>query len=81
MFTRPYKKKDNAHVEQKNWPHVRQLLGYDRVEKSERVAVINDRYKNSFSLYANYFCSTRKLKEKQRVNLKHIKKDYPAQIP
>lgn len=59
----------------------RQLLGYDRVEKPELVAAINDRYKNAFSLYANYFCSSRKLKEKQRVNLKQIKKDYPAQTP
>ena len=27
---RPYKKDDNAHVEQKNWTHVRKLLGWDR---------------------------------------------------
>ena len=30
--SRPYKKDDNAHVEQKNWTHVRQLLGYGRIE-------------------------------------------------
>ena len=30
---RPYKKNDNAHVEQKNWTHVRQLLGYDRLDQ------------------------------------------------
>jgi hypothetical protein len=30
--SRPYKKNDNAHVEQKNWSHVRQLFGYDRFE-------------------------------------------------
>ena len=30
QFTRgrPYKKDDNAHIEQKNWTHVRKLLGY-----------------------------------------------------
>jgi integrase-like protein len=27
---RPYKKDDHAHVEQKNWTHVRKLLGWDR---------------------------------------------------
>ena len=29
QFTRgrPYKKDDNAHIEQKNWTHVRKLLG------------------------------------------------------
>lgn len=34
LFTRslPYKKNDNAHVEQKNWTHVRNLFGYDRLD-------------------------------------------------
>jgi len=27
---RPYKKDDNAHIEQKNWTHVRKLLGWER---------------------------------------------------
>ena len=30
--SRPYKKNDQAHVEQKNWSIVRQLVGYDRYE-------------------------------------------------
>jgi hypothetical protein len=79
--SRPYKKNDNAHVEQKNWTHVRQLLGYERFDKPELVAVINDFYKNAFSLYTNYFCPTLKLKEKQRINSKYIKKYYPPQTP
>ena len=79
--SRPYKKNDNAHVEQKNWTHVRQLLGYDRFDKPELVALINDLYKNTFSLYANFFCPTLKLKEKQRVNSKYIKTYYPPQTP
>lgn len=33
--SRPYRKNDNAFVEQKNWTHVRQLLGYDRFDKKE----------------------------------------------
>ena len=79
--SRPYKKNDNAHVEQKNWTHVRQLLGYDRFDKPELVDLINDLYKNAFSLYSNYFCPTLKLKEKQRVNSKYIKKYYPPKTP
>jgi hypothetical protein len=79
--SRPYKKNDNAHVEQKNWTHVRQLLGYERFDKPELVAVINDFYKNAFSLYTNYFCPTLKLKEKQRINSQYIKKYYPPQTP
>jgi hypothetical protein len=30
--SRPYKKDDNAHVEQKNWTHVRKLLGWQRYD-------------------------------------------------
>ena len=68
-------------MEQKNWTHVRQLLGYDRFDKPELVALINDLYKNAFSLYANYFCPTLKLKEKLRVNSKYVKKYYPPKTP
>ena len=34
QFTRgrPYKKDDKAHIEQKNWTHVRRLLGYERYD-------------------------------------------------
>jgi len=34
QFTRgrPYKKDDNAHIEQKNWTHVRKLVGYLRYD-------------------------------------------------
>ncbi len=71
--SRPYKKNDNAHVEQKNWTHVRQLLGYDRFDKPELVALINNLYK-TWSLFQNHFCPTRKLKEKIKINSKYIKK-------
>lgn len=42
--SRPYHKDDNAHVEQKNWTHVRQLFGYDRIDKKERVSLMNGVY-------------------------------------
>src|SRR5437867_12653826 len=34
QFTRgrPYKKDDNAHIEQKNWTHVRKRFGYLRLD-------------------------------------------------
>jgi hypothetical protein len=46
QFTRgrPYKKDDNAHIEQKNWTHVRKILGYVRYDTPEAVAAINDVY-------------------------------------
>lgn len=33
--SRPYKKNDQAHVEQKNFTHVHQLLGYERYDEIE----------------------------------------------
>jgi hypothetical protein len=83
LFTRsrPYRKNDNAFVEQKNWTHVRQLLGYERFDDKDLVPMINDLYKNEWSLFTNYFCPTLKLKEKQKVNSKYIKKYEPPQTP
>ena len=79
--SRPYRKNDNAFVEQKNWTHVRQLLGYDRFDNSELVPIINDLYMNEWTLFNNYFCPTLKLKEKQRINSRYIKKYEPPQTP
>lgn len=72
--SRPYKKNDNAHVEQKNWSHVRQLLGYDRFDKPQLVDLLNDLYKNECSPYNNYFCPSMKLLSKKRINSKYVKK-------
>jgi transposase InsO family protein len=38
---RPYKKNDNAHIEQKNWTHVRKLIGWGRYETAEALAAMN----------------------------------------
>lgn len=72
--SRPYRKNDNAHVEQKNWSHVRQLFGYDRLEDQQLVELMNDVYANEWSQYQNHFCPSMKLVEKHRVNSKYIKK-------
>lgn len=76
IFTRsrPYQKNDNAFVEQKNWTHVRQLLGYDRFDNPELVPLTNNLYKTEWSLFTNFFCPTLKLKEKQRLNSRYIRK-------
>jgi hypothetical protein len=52
---RPYKKDDNAHVEQKNWTHVRKLLGWERYDRHEAVAAINDLYGQELRLWLNLF--------------------------
>lgn len=79
--SRPYHSNDNAHVEQKNWSCVRQLLGYDRLDKQEMVGLINDLYANEFSLLTNFFMPSMKLMEKKRVGAKIIKKHSDAQTP
>jgi hypothetical protein len=72
--SRPYRKNDNAHVEQKNWTHVRHLFGYDRFEKPILVKLMNDLYSNEWSLYQNHFCPTMKLVEKKRINSRSYKR-------
>lgn len=71
--SRPYRKNDNAHVEQKNWTHVRQLFGYDRFEDKRLVGLMNDLYRNEWSLLQNYFVPTMKLKTKMKENSKYKK--------
>ncbi len=72
--SRPYKKNDNAHVEQKNWTHVRHLFGYGRFDDSRLVDMMNDLYQNEWSLYQNHFMPTQKLLEKIKVNSKYKRK-------
>ncbi len=79
--SRPYKKNDNAHVEQKNWSHVRQLLGYDRLDNPKLVELINNLYTNEWSQYQNHFCPTLKLIEKKRINSKYKKKYESPKTP
>ncbi len=69
QFTRgrPYKKDDNAHVEQKNWTHVRKLLGWDRYDSLAALAAIHDLYRNELRLMMNLFQPSVKLLRKVRV--------------
>jgi hypothetical protein len=72
--SRPYHKNDNAHVEQKNWTHVRQLLEYDRFDNPILVGLINDLYENEWRLYQNHFIPTMKCIEKVKINSKYRKR-------
>ena len=75
--SRPYKKDDNAHIEQKNWTHVRQLLGYLRYDTQQVIDAINDLYKNELRIFQNYFQPSVKLIKKVRTGSK-VKKIYDA---
>jgi transposase InsO family protein len=74
---RPYKKDDNAHIEQKNWTHVRKLLGWDRYDTHEAVAAINDLYGQELRLWLNLFLPSVKLLKKVRVGSK-VRRVYDA---
>lgn len=79
--SRPYKKNDNAHVEQKNWTHVRQLFGYDRIDKQASIALMNDLYKNEWSALQNFFLPNMKLKTKTRINSRYKRTYYSPETP
>ena len=72
--SRPYHKDDNAHVEQKNWTHVRQWLGYQRLENPDVIPLMNDLYATEWRWFHNFFCPSVKLIEKKVVASKTIKK-------
>ena len=67
---RPYKKDDNAHIEQKNWTHVRKLLGWDRYDTPTAVESINHLYRNELRLWLNLYLPSVKLLKKVRVGSK-----------
>src|SRR5205807_1135636 len=64
--SRPYKKDDNAHVEQKNWTHIRQCFGYERHDNPEVVEPINALVKGAYGQLLNYFHASLKLERKER---------------
>jgi transposase InsO family protein len=81
--SRPYRKNDQAHVEQKNWTAIRQLVGYQRMDTQEQLELLNDLYANEWRLYLNFFQPTMKVKEttKDQATGKKTKRYYPAQTP
>jgi hypothetical protein len=77
QFTRgrPYKKDDNAHIEQKNWTHVRKILGYLRYDSPMALEAINDLYQKELRWMMNLFQPSVKLVRKTRVGSK-LKRTY-----
>jgi transposase InsO family protein len=65
--SRAYKKNDNAHIEQKNWTHVRKIFGWDRYDTAEQCAAMNAVYRGDLLQMMNLFQPCVKLVEKVRV--------------
>lgn len=75
--SRPYKKNDNAWVEQRNWTQVRKQVGYRRMDSQAELEVLRELYEK-LALYKNFFQPTMKLVEKIREGGKiHRKYDTP----
>lgn len=81
QFTRgrPYKKDDNAHIEQKNWTHVRKLMGWVRYDSEQVVAAMNRLYRGDLRLLQNLFLPSVKLVRKERVGSR-VRRRYEAPL-
>jgi len=69
--SRPYRKNDQAWVEQKNGAVVRHTVGYRRYEGLEAAAALADLYR-SLRLFVNFFQPSFKLAEKSRDGAKVV---------
>src|SRR3990172_7892722 len=80
---RAYHKNDNAHIENKNWTHIRQMLGYHRFDNPKLTELLNELYTSEWNDYFNFFIPSVKLVNKTRVGSKikkvHDKPKTPVQ--
>jgi len=79
--SRPYRKNDNAHIEQKNYTQVRQWFGYERYDHPEVWPLVNTLCKGALNQLLNYFLPTLKLKTKERVGSRVVRHYGPAVTP
>ena len=77
---RPYHKNDTARVEQKNYTHVRLLLGYGRIEDQQVIPLINGLYR-TWEYFNNFFSPSLKLVEKTKVGSRYLKTYDTPQTP
>jgi len=71
---------DGAHVEQKNWTHVRELVGYLRYDTASELATLNKIWELD-RVFTNYLLPQQKLVFKQRNGAKVTKKYDTATTP
>jgi hypothetical protein len=79
--SRPYHKNDNAHVEQKNYTHVRAVFGYDRIERKDLINLMNEIYRDYWNPLHNFFLPSMKLKEKERNGARITKRYEDPKTP
>lgn len=77
--SRPYHKNDNARVEQKNRTHVREFVGYGRLEGEQSAKRLNDLYTKEWTWFRNFFCPVMKhLRTEVKGSRKRRIYDQPA---
>jgi transposase InsO family protein len=77
---RPYRKNDQAYVEQKNWSVLRRIIGYDRYSTRaafEALTAVHELLRP----HVNFFQPIRKLLSKERLGARVVKRYGPAQTP
>ena len=77
---RPGNKNDGSHVEQKNWTHVRSLVGYLRFDTPAELKILNEIWDLDRN-FTNLLCTQQKLISRERVGAKVIKRHDSAQTP
>ena len=77
---RPGNKNDGCHVEQKNWTHVRSLVGYLRYDTPAELELLNKIWDLDWR-FTNLLCTQQKLVSRERVGAKVIKRHDTAQTP
>lgn len=77
---RPGNKNDGSHVEQKNWTHVRSLVGYLRFDTAAELGLLNEIW-DLDQQFTNLLCAQQKLISRERVGAKIIKRHDRALTP
>ena len=78
--SRPGNKNDGAHVEQKNWTHVRQLVDYLRFDTDQELKVLNEIWQLD-QRCTNHLLAQSKLIERHREGSKIVKRHDTPKTP
>lgn len=77
---RPGNKDDGCYVEQKNWTHVRGLVGYMRYDTPAELEILNEIWELDWQ-FTNLLLPQQKLISRERVGSKVIKRHDAARTP
>lgn len=76
--SRPHHKNDNAWVEQRNWTHVRKVVGYHRYDTAGARDLLNALYRD-LGLFKNFFQPIIHLQSKERIG-GHVRRTYEKPV-